>query len=199
MLRLYDSTISGNSYKVRLMLAHLGFEYEKVPVDVLSRERPAPVLEHNPSRRVPLLQLDDGRFLPESNAILCYLAEGTPWLPDDRYERARTLQWLFFEQNQHEPNIAAARFIVRFLGKDHPRAAALPLLMKGGNAALASMDRYLGNASFFVGARATVADLSLYAYTHAADEGQFDLAPYPNVQAWLGRVAALPGHESMGA
>ncbi len=193
MLRLYDSTISGNSYKVRLLLAHLGRPYEKIPVDVLG-EMPDEVLEKNPAGRAPMLVLDDGRPLPESNAILFYLAEGTPYLATDPYLRARTLQWMFFEQNLHEPSVAVARFIRSHLPPDHPRAGILPYVMEAGRAALETLERGLRGATFLVDDRLSIADFALYAYTHTADEGGFDLAPFPAIRVWLARVAAHPRH-----
>jgi glutathione S-transferase len=132
--------------------------------------------------------------LAESDAILFYLAEGTPLLPESRLERAQVLQWLFFEQYSHEPFIAVARFILHFLPEDHPRRAELPRLEKGGHAALGVMERRLEGHPFLVADRYTIADIALYAYTHVADEGGFDLAPYPAVRAWLDHVAAQPGH-----
>jgi len=195
MLRLYDSSISGNSYKVRLLLAHLDRPYETIPVDVLG-EMPDAVVEHNPAGRAPMLVLDDGRALPESNAILFYLAEGTPYLAGDVYLRAQTLQWMFFEQNLHEPSVAVARFIRQHLPSDHPRAALLPQVMAAGQAALESLERGLGGATFLVDDRLSIADIALYAYTHTAADGGFDLASFPAIRAWLARVAAHPRHVS---
>jgi glutathione S-transferase len=198
MLRLYDSTISGNCYKVRLLLAHLGQPYDRVDVDVLSPDsRDSAVLTNSPTGRVPLLEPEDGRFLAESNAILFYLAEGSEYLSSDRYLRGKTLQWMFFEQNHHEPNIAVARFIVRFLGSDHPRAAALPRLIQGGNFALERMNKHLESHAFFVGDRFSIADIALYAYTHNAHEGNFDLARYPEVRHWITKVGQIPNHTPM--
>lgn len=191
---LYDSAISGNCYKVRLLAALLGLELERREVDVVDRSGRLELLgDLNPGLRVPTLVLDDGRPLGESNAILCYLAEGTPFLPDDRYERAQVLQWLFFEQYDHEPNLAVVRF--RTL---HPEvggdAADTEARRRAGRAALAVLERRLASRPFLVGERATVADLALYAYTHVAPEGGLDLGAYPAVRAWLRRVEALPGY-----
>lgn len=198
MLRLYDSLLSGNCYKVRLLLAQLGIPWERVEVDVLQRQTLLPaVAEKNPAGRVPILELEDGRTLSESNAILWYLAEGTPFLPADRFERMQVLQWQFFEQNGHEPNIAVARYWMTLLGSPPDLAQALQQRQQAGMAILQVMDRYLERREFFVGERYSIADISLYAYTHVADEGDFDLAPYPAVLAWLERVAGAEGHQPM--
>jgi glutathione S-transferase len=192
---LYDFLSSGNGYKCRLLLRQLGIPYQRVELDILKGETRTPAfLEKNPNGRVPALELDDGTVLAESNAILFYLAEGTAFLPEDRLGRAQALQWLFFEQYSHEPYIAVARFIRHFLPEDHPRRAELPRLEERGHAALAVMERHLTDRSFFVADRYTIADIGLYAYTHVAHEGGFDLAPYPAVRGWLARVASQPGH-----
>jgi glutathione S-transferase len=201
VLRLYNSAVSGNCYKVRLLLAHLGLEYETVEVSVVNRSNRAELLgELNPGLRVPTLVLDDGRPLGESNAILWYFGEGTQYVPDDPYERAQVLQWQFFEQYSHEPNIAVARFLVAY--SELPReqfADRLPGVMKGGYAALDAMERHLGRREFLVGETYSLADISLYAYTHVAHEGEFDLSGYPAIRAWLERVAAQPGHVPIDA
>jgi glutathione S-transferase len=191
---LYDSQVSGNCYKVRLLLAHLGVEYERREVDVVDRSnRPELLGGLNPALRVPTLVLDDGRPLAESNAILNYFAEGTPYLPDDRYERAQVLQWQFFEQYSHEPYIAVVRFLVAYSGAPPPDAELEPR-RRGGYAALDAMEAHLADRDFLVGGRYTIADISLYAYTHVAGEGGFDLSGYPAIGAWLDRVAGQPGH-----
>jgi glutathione S-transferase len=196
---LYDSQVSGNCYKVRLLLAHLGVVYERRVVDVVDRSDRVELLgDLNPALRVPTLVLDDGRPLAESNAILFYFAEGTPYLPEDRYELAQVLQWLFFEQYSHEPNIAVVRFWVRY--SDAPPAdAEVEIRRRAGYAALDAMERHLSSRSFHVGERFTIADISLYAYTHVAAEGGFDLAGYPAIGAWLDRVAGQSGHEPITA
>ena len=196
---LYNSQVSGNCYKVRLLLAHLGVDYDRREVDVVDRSNRAELLgDLNPALRVPTLVLDDGRPLAESNAILFYLAEGTPYLPEDRYERAQVLQWLFFEQYSHEPNIAVVRFWVRY--SDAPPAdAEVETRRRAGYAALDAMERHLSSRTFHVGERFTIADISLYAYTHVAAEGGFDLAGYPAIGAWLDRVAGQPGHQPITA
>lgn len=198
MLRLYDYADSGNGYKVRLLLAQLDLPYELVELDILKGETRAPAfLARNPNGRIPVLELDDGTFLPESNAILFYLADGTPYLPGDRLGRAQALQWMFFEQYSHEPNIATARYWLRHLELDAGRRAALEQKRTLGYAALGVMETHLAGRDFFVGERYSIADIALYAYTHVADQGGFDLAAYPKVRAWLGRVAAQPGHMPM--
>ncbi len=197
---LYDSAVSGNCYKVRLLLAHLGIEVERVDVSVTDRSNRAELLgDLNPGLRVPTIVLDDGRPLAESNAILWYFGDGTAYLPDDSYERAQVLQWQFFEQYSHEPNIAVARFWLAYSGTPERFEAELPSRMKGGYAALDAMERHLSSRSFFVGERYSLADISLYAYTHVAHEGDFDLDPYPSIRSWLERVAAQPGHVSIAA
>ena len=194
---LYNSQVSGNCYKVRLLFAHLGLDYERREVSVVDRSDRADLLgDLNPGLRVPTLVLDDGRPLAESDAILCYFAEGTPYLPDDRYERAQALQWLFFEQYSHEPNLAVVRFWVAF-AETPPPEAEVEARRRAGYAALRAMERHLSSRTFFVGERYTVADIALYAYTHVAHEGGFDLVRYPAVQAWLARVAGQPGHVTM--
>jgi glutathione S-transferase len=196
---LYNSQVSGNCYKVRLLLAHLGVEYERHELDVVDRSNRSEVLgELNPALRVPTLVLDDGRPLAESNAILFYFAEGTPYLPEDRYELAQVLQWLFFEQYSHEPNIAVVRFWVAYSGAPPP-APEVDAKRRAGYAALDAMERHLSDRTFHVGERYTIADISLYAYTHVAAEGGFDLAGYPAIRAWLDRVAGQPGHVPMTA
>jgi glutathione S-transferase len=190
---LYDSAISGNCYKVRLLLNKLGIEFERRELSVFDRsDRPDVLGALNPALRVPTLVLDDGRALAESNAILWYLGDGTEWVPTDPYERAQVLQWQFFEQYDHEPNIAVARFWE--LADIHPPEAEREAKRKGGERALSAMERHLAEHEFLVGERYTVADIALYAYTHVAPEGNFSLRPYPAVREWLARVAAQPGH-----
>jgi glutathione S-transferase len=190
---LYDSRVSGNCYKVRQLFAHLGIEYERREVDVIDRSGRRELLgELNPALRVPTLVLDDGRSLAESGAITFYFAEGTPYLPGDRYERAQVLQWLFFEQYSHEPYIAVARFwaIAGIIPSDSDAEAK----RRGGTAALRAMEGHLAGHEFLVAERYTIADIALYAYTHVAPEGGFDLSPYPAINQWLDRVEAQPGH-----
>jgi glutathione S-transferase len=190
---LYDSAVSGNCYKVRLLFAHLRIGYERREVDVVDRSNREQLLgELNPALRIPTLILDDGRILAESDAILYYFAEGTDYLPDDRFERAQVLQWLFFEQYSHEPNIAVARFWEHF-GIEVPDSDR-EAKRRGGVAALNAMERHLADRAYLVGERYTIADIALYAYTHVAPEGGFDLEPYPAIRAWLDKVAAQPDH-----
>jgi glutathione S-transferase len=192
---LYNSPISGNCYKVRLLLAHLGIPYETRDVEVVDRTVPRDFLGGlNPARRVPTVVLDDGRPLAESNAILWYFGEGTPFVPDDRYERAAVLQWLFFEQYEHEPAIAIARFLKTYYGNPEVWESQRAQLTKRGVKALAMLDEGLRDRDWLVGDRMTIADISLYAYTHAAGEGGFSLEELPATRAWLDRLAAQPGH-----
>jgi glutathione S-transferase len=192
---LYNSPVSGNCYKVRLLLAHLGLPYEVRTLDVVDRSnRPEVLGGLNPALRVPTLVLDDGRPLGESGAILWYLGEGTRFVPDDPYARAQVLQWMFFEQYDHEPAIAVARFWLAYSGRPEEFAERLPERQAAGHRALAAMERHLEGRLLLVGERMTLADIALYAYTHVAHEGGVDLDSYPSVRAWLGRVAAEPGH-----
>src|ERR1700761_1997949 len=182
---LYDNAISGNCYKVRLLFSLLGIEYERREVSVIDRSNRAGLLGGlNPGLRVPTLVLDDGRPLAESDAILMYFAEGTEYLPADRYERAQLLQGMFFEQYSHEPNIAVLRFWAHAEIKPEPREALAKF--NGGQAALEARERHLAGREYFVGEGATVADLALYAYTHVADGAGFELGRFPAVDAWLG-------------
>ncbi len=196
MLKIYDFTGSGNGYKTWLLASQLGLPFRRIECDILKGETRTPeFLKKNPNGRIPTLELDDGTFLFESGAILWYLAEGTPFAPADRLARARTLQWMFFEQYSHEPFIAVARFWKHFFDKPTPQQeAALPDIMKKGYAALDVMEKHLATRSFFVDERYGLADIALYAYTHVADEGGFDLANYPAIDAWMARVAAQPRH-----
>jgi glutathione S-transferase len=194
-VRLYNSQLSGNCYKVRLLLALLGIPYERVEVDVIDRSNRRELLGgKNPALRVPTLELDGGEHLAESNAILWYLADGTVYIPADPLERARVLQWMFFEQYEVEPNLAVARFWVSILGEKDKYAVELESKWRAGNRALAALDEHLAGREWLVADAYSIADIALYAYTHVADEGGFDLAQYPAVRAWLNRVAARPGH-----
>ncbi len=200
MIVLYDSPISGNCYKVRLLLAHLRIPYERRSVDVVDRSDPREALAGlSPTRRVPALVLDDGRPLAESNAILWYVGEGTRFVPDDRYDRARTLQWMFFEQYEHEPAIAVARFLKTYSGRPEVWEAQRDQLTKRGVKALDALEDGLGEREWLAGHAMTIADIALYAYTHVADEGGFSLDEYPAIRAWLDRVAGQPGHVAIDA
>ena len=197
---LYNSSVSGNCFKVRLLAAQLGIPLELQELSVVDRSNRAEVLgDLNPARRVPTLVLDDGRPLAESNAILWYLGDGTAYVPDDRYERAQVLQWQFFEQYQHEPSIAVVRFLLAYSGEADKHAARIREQTANGYVALDAMERHLADRTFLVGERYTIADISLYAYTHVAHEGGFDLEPYPATRAWLERVAGQPGHITIDA
>ena len=190
---LYNSPVSGNCYKVRLLFAHLGIDYEQRELDVIDRSnRPEVLGRLNPALRVPTLVMDDGRVLAESNAIINYFAEGTDYLPADRFERAQVLQWQFFEQYDVEPNIAVARFW-RIAGIA-PSAENLTAKMRGGEASLKAIEGRLTEHPFLVGDRYTIADIALYAYAHVAPEGGFELEPHPAINAWLARVGTQPGH-----
>jgi glutathione S-transferase len=197
---LYNSPVSGNCYKVRLLLAQLGLEYETVDLSVVDRSNRAEVLgDLNPGLRVPTIVLDDGRPLAESNAILWYFGDGTRFVPDDPYERAQVLQWQFFEQYSHEPNIAVARFWKAYSGQPERFDRQRERLLAGGYAALDAMERHLDGRTFLVGEIYSIADISLYAYTHVAHEGGFVLDGYPVIRRWLDTVAAQPGHVTIDA
>jgi glutathione S-transferase len=190
---LYDNPISGNCYKVRLLLAKRGIAYERRELDVIDRSNRAAVLGGlNPALRVPTLVLDDGRALAESGAILFHLAEGTEYLPTDPFERAQVLQWMFFEQYSHEPNIAVLRFWAH--AGVAPPAAELEAKQAGGEAALRAMEDHLNAREWLVGSSCSIADLALYAYTHVAPEGGFSLEPYAAIRDWIDRVASQSGH-----
>ena len=198
MLTVYGFSPSGNCHKVRLMLEQLGRPYRWVETDSARGETRTPqFLAINPNGRVPAIVLDDGRTLAESNAILCWLAEGSEYLPSDNFERAQALAWMFFEQYSHEPYVAVARFIRGWSPADSPRRAELPRLRERGHQALAVMEKHLASHAWFTGARYGVADIALFAYTHVAGEGGFDLAPYPALRDWLARVEATPGFVAM--
>jgi len=193
MYTLYDYLDSGNGYKIRLLLAQLQQPYRYVELDILRGATRTPeFLAKNPNGRIPTLEFEDGQTLAESDAILCYLAAGSAFLPTERLAHARVLQWMFFEQYSHEPYVATPRFIVRHLAADHPLRAELPKRLERGRAALAVMEGHLTRHRYFVGERYSIADIALYAYTHVAEEGGLELAPYPELRAWLARVAAQP-------
>jgi glutathione S-transferase len=196
--RVYGIASSGNCHKVKLALDILRIPYRWHETDIMKGESRTPeYLRMNPNGRVPLLQIGTNTYLPESNAILCYLADGSDLWPGDRLARAQALQWLFFEQYSHEPYIAVARFLHLFLKRpDDPR---LPNLMKNGYAALGVMETHLAHNTFFVARRLTIADIALFAYTHCATEAGFDLAPYPAVRGWIDRCLQQPGMTAMPA
>jgi len=195
MIILHDYLDSGNGYKARLLLAQLAIPYSYVEHDIMKGEtRTAQFLAKNPNGNIPVLELEDGRCLPESDAILWYLAEGSALLPAARFERAQVLRWLCFEQYSHEPYVATPRFIVRHLPADSPRRGELPQRLARGRAALQVMEGHLATHEYFVAEHYSVADIALYAYTHVAPDGGLELESYPRVRAWLSRVAAQPGH-----
>lgn len=195
MPTLYDNRDSGNAYKVRYVLNWLGQPYRRIEMDVdHGATRTAEFLKKNPNGKVPLLELDNGTCLAESGAILYYLSRDTPLWPADRLERAFVLQWMFFEQYSHEPYIAVARHWLKHLEMTPARKAALPEKMEKGYAALQVMERHLAGRSYFVADRFSVADIALYAYTHVAHEGGFELSRFPAIGAWLGRIAEDPRH-----
>jgi glutathione S-transferase len=198
-LILHEYAVSGNCYKIRLLLAHLGRAYTRREYDILEGESRTPefLANINSNGRIPVLQ-DGEAMLPESNAILWYLAEGTDFLPADKLGRAHVLQWLFFEQYNHEPNIATLRYWLTYGGgmnklNDWQRAT-VPVKRAGGEAALAVMEEHLAHRAWFVGEQMSIADIALYAYTHVADGGGFNLSGYPAITGWLARIAALPSH-----
>jgi len=199
-MRLYNSQLSGNCWKVRQILALRGIEYERVEVDVFDRSnRPELLGGKNPALRVPTLELDDGEHLAESNAILWYFGDGSAYVPSGPLERARVLQWMFFEQYEVEPAPRVARFWIALLGQRDRYAAELESKWRAGNRALAALDGHLDGREWLVGDAFTIADISVYAYTQLAEEGDFELGRHPNVQAWIERVAALPGYIPLDA
>ncbi len=196
-MKLYDFHESGNGYKVRLLLGHLGIAHERIELDILKGETRTPAfLAKNPNGRIPALELDSGEVLCESNAILFYLAEGTPYLPDDRLDRARVLQWMFFEQYSHEPYIAVLRFW-HFSGQTETYRDQIAEKEERGHQALTVMESHLKSREFLVGGRYSIADIALFAYTHVAEEGGFELSAYPAVSAWIARIQRQPGHREI--
>jgi glutathione S-transferase len=194
-MRLYDYLPSGNAYKVRLLLAQLGIPFERVDVDIMTGATRTPeFLEKNPNGRIPLLEISEGERLAESNAILFYLAQDTLFLPKDRWQRAKVMEWLFFEQYNHEPNVATVRFWIKWNLLNDERRPLLAQKKKNGYAALDVMEKHLQKNAFFVGNAYTIADIALFAYTHVAGEGEFDLTPYSAIRAWLDRVREQPRH-----
>jgi glutathione S-transferase len=198
MITVYGFSSSGNCHKLKLLLEQLGRDYCWIETDSSRGETRTPgFLAKNPNGRVPLIELDDGRRMAESNAILCWLAEGTEYFAGDAWQRAQALSWMFFEQYSHEPYIAVARFIRGWTPADSPRRAELPKLRERGHQALAVMERHLLSAPWFGGTSYGIADIALFAYTDVAGEGGFDLAPYPALRDWLARVRATPGFVPM--
>ncbi len=193
MYKVFGMSASGNCYKVKLLFEQLQMQYQWEEIDILKGASRTPeFLGINSNGQVPTLEIRPGQYLPESNAILCYLADDTPFWPSDRFARADTLRWMFFEQYSHEPYIAVARFICKFLPVDHPRRAELTRLHERGYQALAVMEQQLARRSFFVNDAYSIADIALFAYTHVAVDGGFDLGRFPAINAWIGRVKAQP-------
>jgi glutathione S-transferase len=199
LITLYDARFSGNCYKVRLLLAHLDLPYERIAIDLKKGEaRTGAFRARFPLGRVPVAEID-GEVLAESNAILWYLAEGTPFIPTGKLERARALQWMFWEQYSHEPYVAVVRAWRSFYGIPPGKEAELQERESKGYAALDTMERHLKVQPWFAGGAYGVADIALYAYTHVAPEGGFDLGRYPTIRDWMARVAGQPRHVSIGA
>lgn len=197
-MKVYGDFLSGNCYKIKLLASLLEIAHEWVSVDIMAGEtRTAQFTAKNPNGKIPLLELDDGRVLWESNAILNFLARGTVLLPDDNFLQAQVLQWQFFEQYSHEPYIAVARFIAKYLGLPEDRRADYEAKQAGGHKALAVMESRLATHPYLVGSHLSVADISLYAYTHVAHEGGFELSGYPGIQAWLARIESQPRFTGM--
>ncbi len=198
MITIYGYSPSGNCHKLRMLLSHLGREYRWIETDSAhGATRKPEYLAKNPNGKVPMIETDDGRVMVESNAILCWLADGTKYLAGDAWQRAQTLAWMFFEQYSHEPYVAVARFICGWTPLDSPRRADLPKLRERGDAALAVMETHLGANAWFSSLGYGIADIALFAYTHCAADGGFDLAKYPQVAAWLDQVCAQPGFVAM--
>ena len=198
MYKVYGDYKSGNCYKVKLMLTLLGIPYEWIDIDILKGDTQTPeFLAKNPNGKVPVLELEDGTCLWESNAILNFLADGSEFLPTEPRLRTQVLQWQFFEQYSHEPYIAVARFIQFYLGLPEERLEEYRKLQKRGYRALEVMEQQLQRTPYLVGEQYSIADVTLYAYTHVAHQGGFDLAGYPSIQAWLQRVASHPRHVTM--
>ena len=198
MYRVYGDMLSGNCYKVKLVLQWLGIEHEWIPVDILANETHTETfLSMNTNGKIPVLEFGKGQYLWESNAILNFLAEGSPFLPASGLPRARVLQWQFFEQYSHEPYIAVARYINKYLGLPADRVDEYYSKQVGGHKALAVMEQQLSQSPYFVENLPTIADISLFAYTHVAHEGGFDLKQYPSIQQWISRIKSLPNYVEM--
>lgn len=198
MYKVFGDMLSGNCYKIKLLMQFLGIQHEWIHIDILANETHTSEFQRmNPNTRIPVVELANNQYLWESNAILNYFAEGTAFLPSERYARATVLQWQFFEQYSHEPYIATARYINKYLGLPKEREAEYHGKQTGGHKALAVMDNHLAKHPFFLGHQATIADISLYAYTHVADEGGFDLAKYTHIQRWFKDFERIPGYLKM--
>ncbi|MCT7986185.1 glutathione S-transferase family protein [Laspinema sp. A4] len=198
MFRLYQMSCSGNCYKIRLLLTQLQIPFEIIEIDILKKESRTPeFLVKNPNGRIPVLETPDGKFLAESNAIMFYLSQESEFFPADKWEQAKVMEWLFFEQYSHEPYIATSRYWITLLGKADEYREALNQKKEPGYAALRVMEKHLEKNRFFVGDRYTIADIGLFAYTHVAPEGGFDLTPFPAIQAWIQRIMTQPRYLSI--
>lgn len=197
-LKVYGDSKSGNCYKIKLLCAEMQIGYEWQEVDIMAGDtRTAEFLAMNRNGKIPMLALPDGRHLAESNAILCFLADGSEFFAGDAFARAEILQWLFFEQYSHEPNIATSRFIIKYLGNPPDKQAALKDKRAGGYKALDVMERHLSVNNYFAGGEFSIADIALFAYTHVAHEGGFELNPYAAVHDWIGRITGRPNYMEM--
>jgi len=197
-LKIYGDGRSGNCYKLQLLCSEMNTGYDWIEVDILAGDtRTAEFLAKNPNGRIPLLELPDGRHLAESNAILCYLADGSDFFGSDAWQRAEVLQWMFFEQYSHEPYIATSRFIIKYLGNPPDKQLDLQQKKAGGESALQVMDQQLLTSDYLTGDRFTIADIALFAYTHVADEGGFDVSPYTGVVDWIDRIRRRSGYTPM--
>ena len=198
MFKLYEFSTSGNCYKIRLLLTQLEIPFERIEIDITKGESRTPeFLQKNLNGKIPVLEIEPGKFLSESNAILFYLSEGTKFLPTNKWEKAQVMQWLFFEQYSHEPYIATSRYWISILGKAEEYQAEIKQKQAGGYAALNVMEKHLENHQFFVGEQYSIADICLFAYTHVADEGGFDLSEFPAIQNWIERVKNQPLYRSI--
>jgi len=198
MLHLYEYAPSGNCYKIRLLLTQLGIPFQRTHLDIIKKETRTPeFLAKNPNGRTPLLELEPGKYLAESNAIIYYLSNNTPFFPTDPWEQAQVMQWLFFEQYSHEPYIATLRFWISYLHKAEEFATEIAKRKEPGYAALGVMEQHLSTHDYFVGERYTIADIGLFAYTHVAEEGDFDLARFPYILQWIDRIKSQPNYLSI--
>ena len=197
-MKIYGDIQSGNCYKIKLLLSFLDVEHEWSHVDILAEgTKSASFLAKNPNGQIPVLELEDGRFISESNAIMNYLASGSRYLPEDNFDRAKVLQWQFFEQYSHEPHIAVARYIAKYLGLPDERKSEFESKQEGGHKALTVMENQLVKTPYLVGENLTIADISLYGYTHVAHEGGFDLSKYSAIQGWLYKINQQPDYIGM--
>ncbi|MGB3507680.1 MAG: glutathione S-transferase family protein [Microcoleaceae cyanobacterium] len=198
MFKLYEFSNSGNCYKIRILLTQLEIPFERIEIDITKGESRTPeFLQKNPNGRIPVLEIEPGKFLSESNAIMFYLSQETKFFPTDKWEQAQIMQWLFFEQYSHEPYIATSRYWISILGKAEEYKTEIQQKQPGGYAALGVMEKHLENHQFFVGERYSIADICLFAYTHVANEGGFNLNQFPAIQNWIERVKNQPLYRSM--